>query len=401
MKKILTIILLVSLFKMNPSSATGIRSFKVDTSGTCYSAILDTAVNPYTLGIAGNWRPQATYVFYGNRTETNAAQDINIRQAGTLAAYVPFWKRDNNAWKANTDTPWVWNQQSTIYNVKGFELENKDPLGRYNAGMYGYDNELPVAVIQNARYQEVAYDGFEDYGYGMSAYDTACPVSKGFDFLPYKQWIDSTVAHTGIYSLLIPGGHKDSIGVYLTTTDVTDFDFAINKRNMACTPGVGLQGIRANTKVIIPSFAPYPGKKMLLSVWIKEKNDCNCSTYTKGTVTVRAGGATITCKPSGNIIDGWQRIEEVLDIPADATYMTVDLTASADVYFDDLRIHPYNANMQSYAYDPITLRLMAQLDENNYATFYEYDDDGTLVRVKKETERGIMTIKETRSALIK
>jgi hypothetical protein len=44
---------------------------------------------------------------------------------------------------------------------------------------------------------------------------------------------------------------------------------------------------------------------------------------------------------------------------------------------------------------------MAQLDENNYATFYEYDDDGTLVRVKKETERGIKTISETRSALIK
>jgi hypothetical protein len=44
---------------------------------------------------------------------------------------------------------------------------------------------------------------------------------------------------------------------------------------------------------------------------------------------------------------------------------------------------------------------MAELDENNYATFYEYDDDGTLVRVKKETVNGIKTIKETRSALVK
>ncbi|MBS1565364.1 MAG: hypothetical protein JST39_13305, partial [Bacteroidetes bacterium] len=46
-------------------------------------------------------------------------------------------------------------------------------------------------------------------------------------------------------------------------------------------------------------------------------------------------------------------------------------------------------------------RLMAELDENNYATFYEYDDDRTLVRGKKETQRGIKTIKETRSALLK
>ena len=47
------------------------------------------------------------------------------------------------------------------------------------------------------------------------------------------------------------------------------------------------------------------------------------------------------------------------------------------------------------------LTLMAELDENNYATFFEYDDDGTLIRLKKETERGIMTIKETRSAMLK
>ncbi|MBI3883032.1 MAG: hypothetical protein HY305_02130 [Sphingobacteriales bacterium] len=44
---------------------------------------------------------------------------------------------------------------------------------------------------------------------------------------------------------------------------------------------------------------------------------------------------------------------------------------------------------------------MAELDENNYASFYEYDDDGTLTRVKKETERGIKTITETRSAMQK
>ena len=69
--------------------------------------------------------------------------------------------------------------------------------------------------------------------------------------------------------------------------------------------------------------------------------------------------------------------------------------------FDDLRIHPFNAEMKSYVYDPVTMRLMAQLDENNYATFYEYDEEGILIRVKKETERGIKTIHETRSSLLK
>ena len=68
-----------------------------------------------------------------------------------------------------------------------------------------------------------------------------------------------------------------------------------------------------------------------------------------------------------------------------------------DVFYDDIRIHPFNGNMKSFVYDPITQRLMAELDENNYATMYEYDEEGGLIRVKKETEKGVFTIQETRS----
>ena len=53
--------------------------------------------------------------------------------------------------------------------------------------------------------------------------------------------------------------------------------------------------------------------------------------------------------------------------------------------------------MKSYVYDPSTQKLTAELDENNYATKYEYDDEGILIRVKKETTRGVMTIKESRN----
>lgn len=66
-------------------------------------------------------------------------------------------------------------------------------------------------------------------------------------------------------------------------------------------------------------------------------------------------------------------------------------------FFDDVRIYPYDANMKSFVYDYDTQRLVSELDENNFATFYEYDQEGGLIRVKKETERGIYTIQETRS----
>ncbi|WP_298320825.1 immunoglobulin domain-containing protein [uncultured Aquimarina sp.] len=109
--------------------------------------------------------------------------------------------------------------------------------------------------------------------------------------------------------------------------------------------------------------------------------------------------------PKGALIDGWQRVSADFVIPLDAINMTISLESnirqgspeSLNVYFDDIRIHPFEGNMKTFVYDPITQRLQAELDENNYATFYEYDQEGGLIRVKKETERGVYTIQETRS----
>jgi YD repeat-containing protein len=107
--------------------------------------------------------------------------------------------------------------------------------------------------------------------------------------------------------------------------------------------------------------------------------------------------------PAGPIIDGWQRIEGEFTTPAGGNTMELRLVNSSanSVYFDDIRIHPYNANMKSYVYDPVNLRLTAELDPNNYATYYEYDEEGTLIRTKIETKEGIKTVTETRSALQK
>ncbi|NQX98060.1 MAG: hypothetical protein HRT73_09300 [Flavobacteriales bacterium] len=76
-------------------------------------------------------------------------------------------------------------------------------------------------------------------------------------------------------------------------------------------------------------------------------------------------------------------------------------SGAINVYFDDVRIHPFNSAMKTMVYHPENLRLMAELDNQNYATFFEYDEEGTLVRIKKETEKGIVTIKETRSSIAK
>jgi hypothetical protein len=45
--------------------------------------------------------------------------------------------------------------------------------------------------------------------------------------------------------------------------------------------------------------------------------------------------------------------------------------------------------------------LTYSLDENNYFTKNEYNNQGELIRIKKETEKGIVTIKEGNSSLVK
>ncbi|WP_168208938.1 hypothetical protein [Chitinophaga sp. XS-30] len=375
---------------------------------TCYSAVTDTSVNPYTYGLLGNWRPFRSYAYYGARKESDPAAQTNIRKDGTFNDFMAFWELQQGKWKARQDTTrWVWNAESTLFNSKGFELENKDPLGRYNAAIYGYDNAFPVAVVQNARYQETAYDGFEDYGFAVNACDTSCPADRRVDFSPYANYIDSAEHHSGRYSLRVQPG--DTVGIVCNVADTAMILTApaFNTGANACSPVPVLKSVRANKGVLLPGFTPLSGRKVVFSAWVKEDRDCNCTSYSSNRIDIvvmsPSGNTTITVMPEGSIIEGWQRYEQVIELPAGTTALSMVMlaTGAANVYFDDIRFHPYHANMKSFVYDPVTLRLMAELDEHNYATFFEYDDDGTLTRVKKETERGVKTLKETRSALIK
>jgi len=376
---------------------------------SCYSSITDTLVNPYQYAILGNYRPERSYVYYGRRKESDPIAPVDMRTAGVIRNFAPFWVLQSGHWIPSYDTTrWVWNSQTTLFNRKGFELENKDPLGRYNAGLYGYGLTLPTAVIQNSRYQESAFEGFEDYGYVANSCDSLCAEARQFDFSSYLVNISGSMAHTGLYSLRV---QKDSsislIGLKIAAApDGSPPQLTDTVNTDSC--GAHFDGTKASSNTVLPPFTPLAGKKMLVSAWVKEENTCTCQSYSRNHILLNfslsgAGSSAISLTPSGNMIEGWQRFEAVVNIPGNATSMSLTLQASdsSTTYFDDIRILPFNAEMKSYVYNPVNLRLMAELDENNYATFYEYDDDGTLVRVKKETERGIQTIKETRSALLK
>ncbi|MBW7892139.1 MAG: hypothetical protein H3C48_14180, partial [Chitinophagaceae bacterium] len=178
----------------------------------CLSRITDTTANPYRWGILGNWRVERAYSYYDDRTEKNIPgnnNNTNIREYGTVNNFKAFWKfTDKGITPIKDTTKWVWNTHSTLFNRKGFELENKDPLNRHNAVQYGYNESMPIAVTQNARYTEHAFDGFEDYAYKNEPCETPCKVQKHTDNQPLNDYVTNEDAHSGLYSLGIDVGNS-------------------------------------------------------------------------------------------------------------------------------------------------------------------------------------------------
>jgi hypothetical protein len=540
----------------------------------CKPNISDTAVNPYRWGILGNWRMDRAYTYYDRRMESDPNAATNIRTNGQIKGFVPYWAFTNTLLEPGTDSSrWVWNSEMVHVNRKGFEIENRDPLGRHNSGLYGYGQTLPIAVAQNSKAREMMFEGFEDFSYRT---DTCkrCQDIRFSDIGATGNKVD-TVSHTGKYSLRVPGnGTISSIFTVSTLQDDTAaarLSFKVDStpiiKTLVTGAGTGLKteyrhegrtsctdnlweplpnsnvnidwedkspeedcftdyffvrwngfiqprysgvytfyvkyddeisvvinGVNLTTKIpkgkrkdyeqiiatdpitlvagqtysisvlhyeyefdaearlywesneqareIVPfsqlyefasqasgtvtsdttycvkvnnvkpsnitldRFTPLQGSKIVVGAWVRQETPCVNGNYEQASLEIEFNSgtpSTFILKPKGNIIEGWQRIEDTLTIPLTATSATVRMksTSSDAVFFDDLRIHPYHSNMKSFVYNSVNIRLMAELDENNYATFYEYDDDGTLIRVKKETERGIKTIRETRSALFK
>jgi hypothetical protein len=158
-----------------------------------------------------------------------------------------------------------------------------------------------------------------------------------------------------------------------------------------------------------PSFTLPQNKKMIISGWVSEtcsSSGCVYDNYNNAKIRLEfrnSTGAIIRTdnfSTSGPILEKWQKIEQEFTVPEDAVSASLVLVNEGTgiaAYFDDIRIHPYDAQMNTYVYDPLRLNLVAQQDENNYTTYFDYDEEGTLIRTRVETERGIKTISENRS----
>lgn len=183
--------------------------------------------------------------------------------------------------------------------------------------------------------------------------------------------LDDTKAHTGNYSLKVPKNKQ----VFLPQTDMT-----LQPRQ---TYYIGAWIHNASMDTLSPGALKQRHITDSIGIFVKLPNN-----------------EAVFIRPSGEVINGWQKIEGTFTMPAGTrTQIQLGFHAAEEFNIDDIRVYPQNSAIQTYVYDPNNYKVRAVLDQNNYATVYQYDDEGNLFAIKKETVKGIKTIQVSGSHL--
>lgn len=375
---------------------TDLQSFRTINNTVVWHLSYQNYYNPFVNGMLGNWRPSANKVFQSTRTYENpsgTSPGVNVNNSGYYKIFNGYWSFDSftQGYSAYNGPLWLAANMVTLYDKFGQELENKDALGRFTAADFDFDGSFASAVATNAKHREIFSNGFEDTGFnianGIDTLQTRFIRSSGQNL---SSALNGLISHSGVYSINV-----DQSGVVLNTIMHSN----IHKTESYLLKQTGYYQLVDKKGLYPKGFEPEPSKLYLLSMWVKDALPANKSVNVA--VSIQGNSTPVpvnlSCKA---VVEGWKLLEGQINT-GQVSGINLKLTVKANtgqVQVDDLRIHPYNGNMKTFVYNESNYRLMAELDENCMATFYEYDDEGKLTRLKKETERGIQMIRENKSS---
>ena len=402
-------------------------------------------LNPIVQGRKGNYRPAAQWTRVGGRTYARN----HSRYDGTFAIGSIWWQllkggvtdecdKITNALYPAGAAPEFWKKVTEItrYDIFGNALEEKDAAGNFSSAQFGFNRALATAVAANVQQNHFCFDGFEDYSGLVPANLYNRHFASHYLFAPLaalfkgRQTLSAfsnsntasspqVIRRSGQEFSMLDGTSSGSSGLAITTEAAhtgrhalkSGTDAEIFVRVSDSTDFVEQAGPFAGAwldRRANRTFTLKKGRKYVLQMWVKPQS--GTAVLTQFFTRVRhlipplyvlsISDKPLTAKTTN--IEGWYLLEGIVDLSqAFPTRPTVSLNIPAGAYVDDIRIVPVDAQMKSFVYDPYSHRLVAQLDANHLATFYEYDQQGLLIRTKKETDRGILTVSESRRANVK
>lgn len=348
-----------------------------DYNDNLYYPVYSANYNEYEKGKRGKWRAQSNFVFKEDiagisapfspsaATTYNAGSDEKVYNAGVYELEVFNWKYE----LANNDQKWLKLSTTTQYSPDGNALEDVNILGVKSTAKFGYRGMLPYLVAQNSAYPNVLFESFENkYQSGGNTY-----LEDGLLLNTGDGTRTTSVAHSGIWSLKLK---NDPDGLNLVELQATDH--ILNE---------GL------------SF----------KVWVKTDVSDHSLIENNLRIDVRVNTGTNPAVSAGfrKIAQSgeWSLYESRL-VNLSPTFSFSDLfkislkfdfnnSGVQNIWIDDLRMQPLDAQVTCYVYDVHQLRLITTFDDQHFGLYYQYNEEGKLVRKLIETERGMKTVQET------
>jgi hypothetical protein len=358
--------------------------------------------------------------YYAAKSEYKYKDDriySNTLKSGRQGEFKSFYNLYNSQKQISIGDKWKQKSLVTLFDpYSAMAVETIDPLNNYqsiikdknsylyksnslsNLNYYTQSRVLANAVnARNCQYTAYNFENIRDVGNSVSE-NTLTDLHYFFPQNTNSQCsITNVQSHTGISSLFLRG---------------------VAKSIALVSPGY--DNDPAYTEDIFP-FYPQPGKYQItgwvynqsltnINTTVNSNNLPNCKVKFVNTRIYNPSSTTnttdlVVAYPEGPSINGWKRFVATFEIPQFnnefvGAMLLIELSSGTPtnvVYFDDLRISPLNSTMKHYVYNN-KREVIGILDENNYATYYKYNSQGQLILVRRETEKGVVTVKENRKS---
>lgn len=202
--------------------------------------------------------------------------------------------------------------------------------------IWGYKNSYPIAEVVNAKESEIFFDGFEESG--------------TWDGIVY----DNTRSHTGKYAARIDNPN--------TSGEITYH--SLKWLGVAHT---------APRKYKYSGWVYSNGPSVELYFFMKNPGETAYFSYVDAVST--------------NVTNKWVYLEKEFDVPASVTQLNIriDNNSSGTVWYDDIRLHPADAQMTTYTYTP-QIGMTSASDIHSRPVTYEYDIHGRLTLVRDKDQ---------------
>ena len=355
------------------SSNSKSRKYLTDFQNVCYT---NTAP---PVGQTPIYRKEKSFVFSANTTNADGTLLYNNYATWIIdePSEFPNWISQYNGGSIG---PWVLSSQINCYNKYSQPIEIYDVNGNASATKMGYSETKIIGTASFANQSSFACSGFEERN-----------EIQNFPLL--RSWGGDIVSSENC-SLI---WSNDRFASGFNTRP------GVEPHTGNCFCGIPPQEYGPGFTTRRPQFGNskdflITGETYRASVWIhaNSPNEVFLVAHLTGNNCPTNSYIAIPKNAPQNLrIGDWIRLSLDIEVPANYSSSNTfgtglkiyvwNNSTTQEAYIDDLRVNPITSTVNTYVFNSINDQLMAILDNENLAAFYEYAQDGSLAKTFRET----------------